>query len=284
VSLAVALDDPDAEDTTAALEGLALRISQRLTLVLFSEDARREVLRRMNEMDHGRARLVIRIPDRGPASDQALALPWELLAPEPGAFAVRDGRLDVVREAVTDGAPHLSGPTGPLTVALTLAAPDDEARLDYEKESFRLQGALTSLGERAAFSDLGGVDDLVEVVAGQKAAAIHFSGHGLPGELVFEDEHGFAQRVPIGDLVHRLRAALPGPDTFPKLFFLASCHGATGAWARGDLGAALGEGPSSAAALHRSGFVQVVGYFGPIGDELCTRRRWGSGTRPSCRR
>ena len=61
--------------------------------------------------------------ERGPRGDQALALPWELLMPEEDTFAVHAGQLDVVREAVTDGAPPLTAPTAPLTVAVTIAAP-----------------------------------------------------------------------------------------------------------------------------------------------------------------
>ncbi|MES1243980.1 MAG: tetratricopeptide repeat protein [Acidobacteriota bacterium] len=271
VSAAVPLDHPEAGASIATLEALARRIAETLTPALFSDAARREVVRRIQAADRGRARLVIRVADQGPAADQALALPWELLAPAEG-FAVRDGLLDVVREAAVDGAPHLPEPAGALTVAATLAAPDDEPRLGYERESFRLQSALAALGQRVAFSDLGGLADFVEVVKGQKPAAVHFSGHGLPGELVFEDEQGFSRRVPIQDLVRELRRALPGAGAFPRLFFLASCHGATGeAVAGGGLATALGEGPSTAATLHRSGFVQVAGYFGPVGDELCTR-------------
>lgn len=293
VSLAVPMDSPKAIELQAALQALALRIAERLTPVLLSEEARQEVVRRISQVDHGRPRLVLRVRDAGPRSDQALALPWELITPEPGHFAVREAGLDIVREAVVDGAPGLHVPTGPLTVAVTISAPDDQSRLDYERESFRLQGALTALGQSVAFSDLGGVDDFVEVVAGQKAAAVHFSGHGLPGELVFEDDHGFSDRVPIDEFLRRLRLELAEPETFPRLFFLASCHGATGVQAplqpageaaasasgggtrqpKGDLAAALGEGPSTAATLHRSGFVQVIGYFGPVGDELCTPRR-----------
>lgn len=40
---------------------------------------------------------------------------------------------------------------------------------------------------------------------------------------------------------------------------------------RAELSVGLGKGPSTAASLHRSGFAQVVGYFGPVGDEVCTR-------------
>ncbi len=129
----------------------------------------------------------------------------------------------------------------------------------------------------------------MEVVNGQRAAVVHFSGHGLPGHLVFEDDYGFSQKVSVADLADRLHRALPTPGSFPRLFFLASCHGATGGSVpvseetepaeveaatrdlRTDLAAALGEGPSTAAVLHRSGFVQVIAYYGPVGDELCTR-------------
>jgi tetratricopeptide (TPR) repeat protein len=292
VSLAVALDSPEAKDDEAVLEALALRIAGRLTPVLLSEPARQEVIRRMNQVDHGRPRLLLRVRDAGALGDQALALPWELITPAPGLFAVREANLDIVREAVADGAPTLPNPTGPLTVAVTIAAPEDQTRLDYERESFRLQGALTALGQSVAFSDLGGVADFVEVVAGHKASAVHFSGHGLPGELVFEDDYGLSEKIAIDELLRRLRLTLAEPETFPRLFFLASCHGATGSRVpvqsaveetaasasagstrqpKEDLAAALGQGPSTAATLHRSGFVQVIGYFGPVGDELCTR-------------
>jgi tetratricopeptide (TPR) repeat protein len=282
--LLIPLSHPVAAATEAALQNLALRIGDRLTEALLSEEARAAVVRRMNQRDRGRALLAIRVKDETPLGDRALALPWELITSQPGRFAVRDGGLDLVREAVADGAPPLPEPTGPLTVAVTIAAPEDQAALDYEKEAFRLQAALASLGQRVAFSDLGGIQDLVEVVEGQRASAVHFSGHGLPGKLVFEDDEGFAKVIPIEELIAKLKQTLSEPESFPRLFFLASCHGATEAsapaWtvpepgtrqARGELDTVLGRGPSTAAALHRSGFSLVVGYFGPVGDELCTR-------------
>jgi len=286
VSQAVSLSHPQADLQERQLELLGSQVSQKLTLVLLSEAARDRVLERLNHVDRGRPRLVLRVADASPRGDQALALPWELLAPKPGEFAVKAGRLDLVREAVVAGGPGLPEPTGPLTVAVTVAAPEDQGRLNYEAESFRLQAALSTLGQKAAFADLGGVADLVEVVEGQKAAVVHFSGHGLPGHLVFEDDYGFSQKVSVAELADRLHRAVPEPGSFPRLFFLASCHGTTGGSApvsepaeeaavtrepRTDLAAALGEGPSTAAVLHRSGFVQVIGYFGPVGDELCTR-------------
>jgi hypothetical protein len=103
-----------------------------------------------------------------------------------------------------------------------------------------------------------------------------------------------ADEVEIETLLRRLRTHLTRPgqtQPFPRLFYLASCHGATGTAAqaaptgagvpaganwhtqdvRSPVNIVLGHGPSTAATLHRSGFVQVVGYYGPIGDELSTR-------------
>jgi hypothetical protein len=102
-------------------------------------------------------------------------------------------------------------------VAVTISAPEDQAALDYEKEAFRLQAALSNLGQHVAFADLGGVEDLVEVVKGQKASAVHFSGHGLPGHLVFEDDEGFADSVPVAALIRRLKQALGSAGTFPAI-------------------------------------------------------------------
>jgi hypothetical protein len=69
--------------------------------------------------DNGRAPLAIRVRPAAEgstlAADAALALSWELLAPEEdGAFPVRDGHLSVIREAVTDQAPALPAPSGSL--------------------------------------------------------------------------------------------------------------------------------------------------------------------------
>src|SRR6185369_11661745 len=105
------LAHPQADLLVRRLELLALQVSEKLTPVLLSAAARSLVLERMNEKDRGRPRLVLRVADASPRGDQALALPWELLAPQPGECAVRAGRLDVLREAVMPGAPGLPKPT-----------------------------------------------------------------------------------------------------------------------------------------------------------------------------
>ena len=272
---------------------LARELGEQLATVLFSDAAREQVLRRLHDKDRGRARLVLRVRDPREAHqrtlvEQALALPWELLMPEPEVFAVERSELDVVREIVVEGAPEVPDPTGAFSVAVSIAAPEDQVALKYEDEALRLQQALLPLGHCIGFAELGTVDDLVTLAERMDPQALHFSGHGLPGQLVFEDELGCSRRLRIDELVSQLNTRLSQAGTqkrFPRLFFLASCHGVSGtvtadpeAGTRSpteresrDLGTALGEGPSTAAALHRAGFAQVLGYFGPVSDALCTR-------------
>jgi SIR2-like domain len=282
---------PEAGTEESMLRAVARRLGARLTEVLLSDEGRAGVARRIHENAvRSRARLTIRVAGGGEASDRALALPWELLMPEPSGFAVAQGDLDVVREAVMDGAPGLEAPTEPLALAVSIAAPEGAGALRYEDEAFRLYQSLAPLGHRVAFADLGDVEDLARTASGARATAVHFSGHGLPGQLVFEDEYGLPDVVTVGEVVKKLnvhlkQAGKAGP--FPRLFFLASCFGASGDPEHGHdhadgcrseedrhgaaVAEALGRGPSTAATLHRSGFVQVLGYFGPILDPLSTR-------------
>jgi hypothetical protein len=278
----------DSREREALMRSLSRAMGGRLTELLLSAEARAQVVRGIHQAAvRGRARLTLRVRE-GAQADQALALPWELLMPEEGRFAVEDMVLDLVREAVVEGAPTLEEPTGPLSLAVTVSAPEDQTALRYEDEAFRLHQSLVPSGHRVVFSELGNVEDLVRTAAAADATAIHFSGHGLPGGLVFEDEVGTSKVIGVDELVRGLHEHLTpsgGARKLPKLFFLASCHGASGSsevtgeggeelkgepGAR-ELRAALGRGPSTAAALHRGGFVQVVGYFGPISDPLCTR-------------
>lgn len=276
--------DPQSAAQLAEVRHVARRVGSRLTETLLSADARAAVCKRFAEVDRGTARLKLRIAD-GSRADAALALPWELLIPEDGCFAVEEAKLDLVRDAIKPGAPELDVPSTQLAVAVTIAAPDDQDALRYEDEAYRLLKALASLGQVAHFAELGEVDDLVELVRRTGATAVHFSGHGLPGELVFEDEFGLSKGIRVGDLMTRLRQRVQQSGvsgTFPRLFFLASCYGASPTLTpvgapepdtraiRAELEAALGEGPSTAATLHREGFACVLGYFGPIGDAVST--------------
>lgn len=262
----VPLDRPDTIGTEAFVRGRARSVSQRLTDVLLPEADRRALVSALTA--DRLLRLVIRVRPAATGwdltADAALALPWELLAPEePGNYPVREGRLSVIRETLTEGAPELLEPSGPLTLAVTIAAPEGRTAFPYEQESFRMLVALAPLGQRVVFSNLGEVADLVDLVDDVRATAIHFRGHGLPGGLIFEDGLGFSAEVPVSELRRRLATVLLDPQragSFPGLVFLSAPFTAREA-----------EEASSAAALHRSGFTQVIGFFGPMNEELNTR-------------
>ena len=197
------------------------------------------------------------------AEDLVLALPWELLRLE-GRHAVEDGRLDIARSVPSAGAPELAPPTAPISLLLNVSAPAG-SRLDYEAESYYINRALQDhVGLRV--NEMGELDDLVQGLAeGPPPLGVHFSGHGGPGELVFEDSLGDADCVPVERMLSAIRRA--APERFPRFFYLACCHG-------GDpphLGDGARAGIASAAArLHRDGVTQVVAYFGPVFDAQST--------------
>ena len=196
--------------------------------------------------------------------DGILGLPWELIRLD-GHFAVRDGRLDVARSVPAGDAPVLSPPAQPVSLLLNISAPEGSG-LDYERESYFVVRALHEhLG--IVVNEMGEVEDLVEGLRHADPAPLgtHFSGHGGPGTLVFEDEFGGAKSVEIPELLSEIRRR--APERLPRFFFLACCHG-------GDAPAPSTSGkglPAAATALHRDGITQVVGYFGPVLDELSTR-------------
>ena len=142
---------------------------------------------------------------------------------------------------------------------VNVSAPEG-SRLDYEGESYRITRALS---ERCRFvpTELGTLDDLVETVRAEQPTAIHFSGHGAPGALVFEDEEGREDVVSIDDSLPRCARGSTGRCRRSSTWRAAT------ATTRG----AVEEPESSAGPPAPRGGAQVVGYYGPIVDELSTR-------------
>src|SRR5207302_1835228 len=107
----------------------------------------------------------------------------------------------------------------------------------------------------------GELDDLVEGLRHDPAPhGVHFSGHGGPGTLVFEDRLGASHEVPVTEMLDEIRRR--APERFPRFFYLASCHGNTPPTSvvRSEA-QVMGVGVSaSASQLHREGVTQVVGY------------------------
>jgi tetratricopeptide (TPR) repeat protein len=268
--------------------GLALHFYDRLTHEAVTTDRdRAELFERATTLGSGLFELLFEDEDRAlldrammPGrprplitlrSDDAmlLSLPWELLHLD-GSFLLRDARVDVARSTLGEVGPRalLPEPEGFLKLVVNVSAPEGSG-LEYEAESYRITKALSDRCPVVP-TELGTLEDLVETVQTEKPTAVHFSGHGTPGALVFEDDEGRRQEVLIANMLRRLRERVSGG--LPPLFYLASCHGndpgepATAALEKGEEGA-----ESSAAVLHREGVPQVVGYYGPIVDELSTR-------------
>ncbi len=228
-------------------------------------------------------------------ADRLLGLPWELVLVD-GQFPVERGTLDVAREAVMGDAPGLTPPDRPLSVVAAVSAPVDASRLDHEGECYRLWLAMGAEERRLHLTDTGTLEAMFEAMERTKPAVLHFTGHGEPGALLFEDDEACQVTVPVRTLVDGLRLR-----AMPRLAFLASCHGASVARgealraargeaapdAKGDAapaerevtpealpaGVSIAEDPvwSSAAELQREGIPQVVGWFGPVGDAQSTR-------------
>jgi tetratricopeptide (TPR) repeat protein len=247
----------------ADLVGRATTLGSLLFDLLFDEEGR-ERLRQARVPGRPRPLITIRSDD-----DFLLSLPWELLWHD-GSFLLRDARVDLARSTPDEVGPEalLREPDGPLKLVVNVSAPEGSG-LDYEGESYRITKALS---DQCLFvpTELGTVEDLVETVRAERPTAIHFSGHGAPGALAFEDEEGREQTVGIADLITRLRKRVD--SGLPPLFYLASCHGNDpGEREAAESKEGKSGAESSAARLHREGVPQVVGYYGPIVDELSTR-------------
>jgi tetratricopeptide (TPR) repeat protein len=269
---------PAAVGVVAELRNHATAVGERLAALLSSaaRDRLTEIEAAARSSVPALVQVRVAVADGGEPelADRLLALPWELLRLG-GRFPVEEHTFDLVREAVVPYLPGLPEPEAALQVVATASAPVDQLAVDHEREMYRLWQALGARDEgRLAVADLGTLDELAltvrELVAKDKPPSVlHFTGHGLPGGLVFEDEAARSHVVAVDDLVRRLRTE---EAPLPRLVYLSSCYGASIDERPGEAGswAALTAQPSTAAALHRSGFAQVVGYFGPVGDDQAT--------------
>ena len=242
------------EDATR-LNAAAHRIGEALAFALSADET--ALLIAAAQGDPPPPLLVIESND-----DRILALPWELIRLD-GRFAVHEGQLDVARSVPSANASELAQPAAPFSLLVNISAPDGSG-LDYERETYTIVRALNEhLG--VVVNEMGEVDDLIAGLKRDRPPlGVHFSGHGGPGTLVFEDEYGAAKTVAIPELLAEIRRNTAG--RLPRFLFLACCHG-------GDPVASAGGGkrlPSAATALHRDGITQVVGYFGPVLDDLST--------------
>jgi tetratricopeptide (TPR) repeat protein len=244
----------------AELHAHAKSLGRMLFHILFGDAESRRLLEAAQVAGRQRPLLTLRSDD-----DVLLSLPWELLH-DGERFLVRDYRIDLARStqsAVGPGA-LLDEPAGYFKLVVNVSAPAGSG-LSYEEESYRITRALSEHCELAP-TELGTVDDLIATVERERPIGVHFSGHGSPGQLVFENDEGEEDSVSIGHLLGRLRERVEDGG-LPKFFYLASCYGnEPGSPDKSQAGS-----ESSAAAVQRAGIPQVVGYYGPIVDQLSTR-------------
>ncbi|MCP4659412.1 MAG: tetratricopeptide repeat protein, partial [bacterium] len=246
-------------DEHAEFVRCATAYGELLFAILF-DDVGAEVLRQATDTP-GYTRALVTIAS---ADDVILSLPWELLSHD-GSFLVHDGKVDLVRTIPGAAGPGalVPEPDELFKIVVNVSAPEGSG-LDYEGESYRIARALSESCELTP-TELGTVEDLLETAEHVRPTGIHFSGHGSPGRLQFEDDEGREHVFPVAELAADLKRRVPGG--LPPFFYLASCHGNEPAVPEeGRSGA-----ESSAAHLHRAGVAQVVGYYGPIHDELSTR-------------
>ncbi len=206
--------------------------------------------------------------------EEVLSLPWELVRID-DRFPVELGQLDVARSFPLAGAQELPLPGGHLGLNLTFAAPRGVPTLNYEVESYRILRALSG-STRVVVNEMGEVDDLVRSMQLNPAPeGIHFSGHGGPGSLLFENEFGDGVEVRALELLERIRDGAGG--VVPRFFYLSNCYGATPESLLARRGRGEGkdrhalDSSATALELHRSGVTQVVAYFGPVLATLATQ-------------
>jgi tetratricopeptide (TPR) repeat protein len=196
---------------------------------------------------------------------EVLNLPWELLRPPHGEAIGVDGKWVLRRlpdpEATFSQAPQ-ELPAGPLRVLYIVAAPTDQADLDFEKEEELLLRALSRTGHEAAFDsgDLGSFDELEQRISEFRPHVVHLTGHGLAGDdtayFAFEDEHGktdLRSASEIGQL-------FAGQEV--QCAFISACQAGKAPVRNAQNGLAQG--------LLREGVPLVIGWTASILDDVAT--------------
>jgi len=69
----------------------------------------------------------------------------------------------------------------------------------------RARGPGTAESVELTPTELGTLEDLITTTKRVRPAGIHFSGHGAPGHLQFEDDEGRSDRVGIAELAGKLK-------------------------------------------------------------------------------
>lgn len=140
-----------------------------------------------------------------------LNLPWELVELSAGLPLGCDPGWAVLRVPLPGPTPVPAPPPGPVCLLFQVAAPTDQAQLDFEKEEDAMLAATGRLSRGVIvlpFAETGGIDELAGLVAEYGPHVVHLSGHGIVtdgvGHFAFEDERGRTDAQPVGEIVNRV--------------------------------------------------------------------------------
>jgi tetratricopeptide (TPR) repeat protein len=189
------------------------------------------------------------------------ALPWEALADPRGGRALALNPLITLYRKVPAGRPASLG--GPLRILVAISAPDSNGSgaLDYQRELRNVLDAVRNArGDEAIvrivpFATVGAIRTALER---EPVHVLHLSGHGTPGSIQLEDEHGQARQVSADQFVDE---AIP-PGHMPAVIALSACHT--------DVAAAA-DAPSFASRLCQRGAAAVIATETSITDLYATR-------------
>jgi len=154
---------------------------------------------------------------------EILSLPWELIMHPTMGYLCLSNNISLVRtlgKEFRQSQHTLEAP--PLRILMMVASPDDQPKLDYEKEQDVLQNALEKPVRdgliEIEYCEEGTLDALEREIKADRYQVIHLSGHGGKGSFVFEDDSYRSDFVDSD----RLLETLKGSDSI-KLVVLSGC-------------------------------------------------------------
>jgi CRISPR-associated Csx14 family protein len=236
---------------SAEQQRTALDLGRRLFDSLFTGNLVRAYYRQQGWVASERHRLRLRLRLAPDARLDGLLLrqvPWELLHDEQGFLGLRR-EISVVRHLETEKPIERLCVEGPLRVLVVAASPSDQDRLPEDFELEALYTGVQPLALRLAVEGLQTArprtfEALRRRLAEVRPDVLYFTGHGLPGGLVFERDDGTSDVRS----AEEMGALLAGQGV--RLAVVNACYGAQAPGP--DL-------PSIAEALIEAGLPAVVG-------------------------
>ncbi len=222
-----------------------------------------------------------------PAAQELLTRPFELAHLDAAPMAEAGIRFVYCAPSPTPPPKSGEGPgAGAVRGLLVFSLPTDANPLNLRRERYALKRLLTEIAQTHGVAietrvlQYGATRATLQAALEEGAGwdVIHFSGHGLAGELVLEDDRGEADRITTDELAPLLRLAR---DRL-RLLTLSACLSGAGslADARSQLGLdapAARQGPAAAATTVLPSLAQqlsvelgcaALAMHYPVGDEF----------------